>query len=237
MTLRDLWNDNADPWISWARAPGHDSYWRFHRDAFFALLPPPGRRTVDVGCGEGRVTRDLRAKGHKVAGAEPSHKLVAAARAADPGTEYVEAPGHALPFADAYADLVVAFMVLQDVDDLDATVAECARILSRGGRLCIAITHPTNSAGSFADDHSDSVFVIGDSYLDEKQTALTFSRNGLTMTFHSRHRPLEAYSRAIERAGLCIEAIREPPSTEKNMSAKAKRWTRLPLFLHLRCQK
>ena len=26
------------------REPGHDSYWNFHRDLFFELVPPPGER-------------------------------------------------------------------------------------------------------------------------------------------------------------------------------------------------
>jgi hypothetical protein len=33
--------------------------------------------------------------------------------------------------------------------------------------------------------------------------------SGIRLTFHSEHRPLEAYSRALEDSGLLIEAIRE----------------------------
>ena len=66
MSLREAWEEQAPNWIRWARAEGHDSYWVFHREAFLASLPPPGRLTLDVGCGEGRVTRDLRALGHRV---------------------------------------------------------------------------------------------------------------------------------------------------------------------------
>jgi hypothetical protein len=32
---------------------------------------------------------------------------------------------------------------------------------------------------------------------------------GIQLAFHSEHRPIEAYSRALETAGLLIEAIRE----------------------------
>src|SRR5271165_3621610 len=37
--MRNAWDLHADEWISWARAPGHDSYWRFHREAFLPLVP------------------------------------------------------------------------------------------------------------------------------------------------------------------------------------------------------
>jgi hypothetical protein len=46
MRMREAWEAEAESWIRWARAEGHDSYWRFHRDQFFALAPPPGRRTL-----------------------------------------------------------------------------------------------------------------------------------------------------------------------------------------------
>jgi len=35
----------AVAWTRWAREPGHDSYWRFGRMAFFELRPPPGQLT------------------------------------------------------------------------------------------------------------------------------------------------------------------------------------------------
>ena len=80
--LSDAWEAEAEDWVRWARAPGHDSYWTFHRDAFLALLPGPGRLTVDVGCGEGRLTRDLAALGHRVVGLDRSRTLVRYAAAA-----------------------------------------------------------------------------------------------------------------------------------------------------------
>jgi 2-polyprenyl-3-methyl-5-hydroxy-6-metoxy-1,4-benzoquinol methylase len=79
--LRDAWETHANQWITWARAPGHDSYWRFHRDAFLPLVPPPGRLTLDVGCGEGRVGRDLARLGHRVVGVDASMTLARAAHA------------------------------------------------------------------------------------------------------------------------------------------------------------
>jgi hypothetical protein len=59
------------------------------------------------------------------------------------------------------------------------------------------------------------------------------------MTFHSEHRPLEAYSQALEAAGLLIEAIREPRAPEELVANQPhkRRWQRIPMLLHLRAIK
>src|SRR6476469_6924534 len=166
MSLRDSWEHSAADWIAWARAPGHDSYWRFHRDQFLELLPLPGRRTLDLGCGEGRLSRDLMALGHQVVGVDRSPAMLAAARELDPEIETHLADAAALPFNDASFDLAVAFMSLQDIDDFEGAIREAARVLEPRGRLCIAIVHPVNSAGLFAAREADSPFTITGSYLD-----------------------------------------------------------------------
>lgn len=236
--LRAAWERNAKAWLAWARTPGHDSYWQFHRDQFLELLPPPGRRTLDLGCGEGRLARDLKALGHEVVAVDASNRLVDAARAADPELEAHVADAAALPFADASFDLAVAFMSLQDVDDLRAAVAETGRVLEPGGLLCLAIVHPFNSAGRFAGDEPDSPFVVEGSYLEESYYQDDLARAGLPMQFVSAHRPLEAYADALADAGLLIERLREPEVPEAAVRRpRARRWQRLPLFLHLRAVK
>jgi SAM-dependent methyltransferase len=120
MSLKDEWAANAYAFAAWARRPGHDSYPRFHRDQFLPLLPAPGRRTCDVGCGEGRLARDLAARGHRVVGIDASPTMVALARAADSSIPVCLGDAAALPLADGCADLVVHFMSLQDIDDLPA---------------------------------------------------------------------------------------------------------------------
>ena len=43
--LRERWEAHANEWIAWARAVGHDSYWRFHRDQFLQIVP---RRDIEL---------------------------------------------------------------------------------------------------------------------------------------------------------------------------------------------
>jgi ubiquinone/menaquinone biosynthesis C-methylase UbiE len=137
------WEAEARQWIQWAPTPGHDSYWRFHRDQFLRLLLPPGRQTLDIGCGEGRLARDLKELGHRIVGIDSSPSLVAAAREFDPSMDVRLADAAALPLDDACADLAVAFMSLQDIDGMPAAIQEAARVLAPGGRFCLAIVHPS----------------------------------------------------------------------------------------------
>jgi SAM-dependent methyltransferase len=155
--LRDAWDVHAQDWFSWAREPGHDSYWRFHRDAFLPLIPAPGRLTLDIGCGEGRVGRDLEQRGHRVMGLDASPMMTrAAVTHPDARAPCVVADAAVLPLHHGVADCAVAFMSLQNVDAVEAAVAEVARVLVSGGRLVMAITHPVNTAGHFVPGFDDT---------------------------------------------------------------------------------
>jgi SAM-dependent methyltransferase len=228
VTLGERWEHEAPNWIRWAREPGHDSYWRFHRESFLSSLPPPGRLTLDVGCGEGRVTRDLRDRGHRVVALDQSAAMGAAARKADPDGEYVVADAASLPFEDDAADLVVGFMSLMDMDDPEGAVAEIGRVLAPGGWFVIAVVHPINSAGQFVprEGDDDAPFVI-ESYLERRPYVDRLERDGLEMTFTSLHLTLEDYSRALEAGGFLVHRVRELYDDEN------PRWRRVPLFLRL----
>jgi SAM-dependent methyltransferase len=234
MTLRDAWDAEAKSWVAWARRPGHDTYWRFHRDRFLGVLPPPAGLTLDVGCGEGRLPRDLKARGYHVIGIDGSATLIEHAREADPEGDYRVADAASLPIANASVHLVTAFMSLHDIDDMEGAVAEAARVLVPGGRLCAAVVHPINSAGKFESSAADAAFVIRASYLEWRPYADMVERDGLRMTFSSVHRPLEAYFTALESVGLTVERLVEVADTT---APPGDRWQRVPLFLHLRAVK
>jgi len=236
--LTASWEEHAAEFIAWARKPDHDSYWRFHRDQFLELVPPPGRRTLDLGCGEGRLSRDLKALGHEMVAVDASPTMVAAAREADPALDVHLADAAALPFEDGAFDLVVAFMSLQDIDDLEGAVRETARVLEPGGRFCLAVVHPMNSAGRFDSDEPDSPFTIAGSYLERSYYADNLVRDGLEITFVSAHRPLQAYIGALADAGLVVERLRETGLPEDAITQpRSRRWQRMPLFLHVRALK
>jgi SAM-dependent methyltransferase len=233
------WEREAENWVLWARAAGHDAYWYYAPSFFDDIVPEPGRRTLEIGCGEGRVARDLRRRGHTVIALDASHTLIGHASQADPQGRYLLADAAALPFADRTFDIAVAYNSLMDVEDMPAAVAEAARVLQPGGCLCVSVTHPVADSGAFPGDDPDAPFVIQGSYLGKRRFEGTFERGGLMMTFRGWCYPLEDYSRALDPAGLMIERIREPAATEEAVASRSSylRWKRVPMFLQFRAVK
>ncbi len=227
------WDDRAAQWLAWARTPNFDGYWAY-RDAFFdRVAPAPGRATLEVGCGEGRVARDLAARGHLVTGIDASAILVAHAREADPDGRYLVASAENLPFEAASFDLVVAYNSLMDVDDMPAAVAEAARVLEPGACFAVCVTHPVADSGRFATKDVDASFVIKGSDRGKWPYEDLFERDGPSMNFSGWRYDLENYFAAFQAADLLVEILIEPPPS----LPKETRWNRVPNFLMLCCLK
>jgi SAM-dependent methyltransferase len=229
---REHWEKQASNWAAWARTPNFDAYWDYS-PAFFQLVPAPGRRTLEVGCGEGRVTRDLVKRGHRVIACDSTLELVKLATDADKTSRYLRCDAAALPFRDESFDLVIFYNSLMDIDDMESSVREAARVLVRGGKMCACVTHPIPDSGKFESDEDDARFVIKGTYLGERRwiEIIPMERDGLSMEFAGWAYPLEGYFRALEAAGFAIEALREPSTQQGG------RWTRIPLFLMWRAVK
>ena len=228
------WDQESENWLRWARTPGFDAYW-YYRDAFFdSVLPPRGGRTLEVGCGEGRVSRDLAARGHQVTALDSAWGLVRHARQADASSFYLVADSARLPIRSGSFALVVAYNALQVVADMRASVQECGRVLRPGGHLCFCVGHPVTDMGTWSDDTNPPKFTVRDHYFNSTRVEETVERDGQRMTFRGWTYTLEDYSLALDDAGFVIEAIREPAPTR---GSRYERWTELPLFMNIRALK
>lgn len=240
MRLRDTWHGAARAWADFASSPDHDFlFWAFHRQAFLDLVPPPGRLTVDLGAGEGRMTEALAEAGHRVVAVDSSPAMAELA-ARRPGlSRVVVADAGRVPFPGGVADVVVSFTSLQDMDHFERAVAEAARLLVPGGRFCIALPHPVRSAGRFESKDPASPFRIDGSYYERQPWPWSHSHSGMTVSIPSEHRPLQDYTAALESSGFLVESLREPAPDPEVVASRPSllRWTRLPCFLHLRAVK
>jgi hypothetical protein len=102
-----------------------------------------GNDVLDVGCGDGGLTRELAGLGARVTGIEVSERQLAAARAADDGTlhtRYLVGRAEAIPLPDASFDLVVFRATLHHVavEQMPAALSEAARVLRPDGLVYVA---------------------------------------------------------------------------------------------------
>ena len=114
---------------------------RKHREVIEELLDLDGARVADIGCGDGALTRLMTRLGARVTGIEPSEGQLARARAAEPAgdEDYLQGVAEYLPLPDAGLDVAMFFNSLHHipVEHLARALAEAARALEPGGRLCV----------------------------------------------------------------------------------------------------
>ena len=103
----------------------------------------PGDRVLDACCGTGDLAlADARAGG-RVTGVDFSEEMLARAERKAPEFQWVQADAAALPFDDASFEVVTVGFGIRNLADLEAGLAELARVLVPGGRLgCLEITRP-----------------------------------------------------------------------------------------------
>ena len=228
------WAEVAEDWIAWARAPGHDAFWAY-RGALARFVGPGAGDALEIGCGEGRVSRELRALGYRVSATDAVPAMVEAARQAGSADACAVAEGRRLPFADGRFDLAMAYNVLMDVADVSATLAELRRVLRPDGTFFVSLVHPFRDRGRFAGSGPGAPVVVEGTYYGRRRFEGVEERDGLRMRFAGWSQPLEAYMEALEAAGFAIASLREPVPDEAGRDRLAQ-WTRIPLFLWLKAR-
>lgn len=111
-------------------------------DVMEGLLPLRGATIVDVGCGDGWLTRLLTKRGAHLTGIEVSPRHLQEARTTAPvGDEhYIQGIAEDLPIVSRSVDVVLFFNSLHHIDKsgLPKALRESARVLKSGGILYVS---------------------------------------------------------------------------------------------------
>ena len=170
-------------------------------------------RVLDVGTGEGQVARLAAAQGSSlVAGIDPTANQVVEATKRGGGPVYARSGADALPFADEAFDAVVACLVFEHIEAVDAAIDEVARVLRPGGRFAFFLNHPllqTPNSG-WIDDHMveppEQYWRIGP-YLIEDNSIEEVEKDVFIPFIH---RPMSRYVNAMSESGLALRRMMEP---------------------------
>jgi len=190
---------------------------------------------LDIGCGEGRFCRMLKACGIRTVGIDPTEDLILHARKRDPEGNYRLGRAECLEFADQSFDLVVSYLSLIDIPDIATAIPEMARVLRPGGTLLIANLTSFNTAavdGGWIDDAAGNQAFRIDHYLEER--AEWVSWRGIRI--QNWHRPLSRYMALLLEQGLNLKHFSEP-APHGGDPAIADRFRRIPYFVIMEWEK
>lgn len=236
----DLWETHADWWQD-GFTDGVDPEYEEQILPLAAEHLAGARRVVDIGTGEGQVARLATSLGAQVVGLDPTWNQVDVARQRGGGPAYLRSGAATLPFPDASFDVAVACLVFEHITDVDAAIAEVARVLEPGGRFLFFLNHPllqTPNSGWIDDqilDPPEQYWRIG-AYLREDATIEEVEK-GVFIPFI--HRPLSRYVNALADNGLVLTHMAEP-APPPGFLARAPEYTdaaEIPRLLFLRTEK
>ncbi|MDO3401376.1 methyltransferase domain-containing protein [Mycolicibacterium neoaurum] len=216
--MDETWNSIADWYTELVRdgSPMH----QFARDILLAVLPDSlaGLTVLDIGCGEGLITRALAARGGTATGIDPTRALIAHAHRAERdepvGAQYrVDDATTLSTVADASVDWATAGLSLNNVADLPAALAALIRVLKPAGRLVFTVPHPCFDAPRSTAVIIDGALrrIVGD-YMDQG-----FWRTTAPQSVHrvgNHHRTIGTYVNALIDNGFQITSLAEPVPDE-----------------------
>lgn len=219
--------------------------------------PQKGDKILDVACGQGLFSIEFAKKGADVIGLDIAPELIEIAKSKiknpSPGgqkskIEFAVSPADNLkPVASGWADKATIVLAIQNIENLNGTFEECARVLKPGGRLFIVMNHPAYripKASSWGWSETEKVqYRRIDKYMSESRSEMQMhpgqKPSEITVSFH---RPLQVYFKSLRRAGFAVAGFEEWISnrkSEKGPRAKAEDKARaeIPLFLMMEAVK
>lgn len=246
------WGGVAD-WYNKHLEKGDDTY---HTKVIFPnvlrmLGDVTGKKVLDMACGQGIFSEQLRDKGAFVTGVDVAKELIKIAEeksktVKEKGTHkvayHVASADDLFMLKDATFDVVVCILALQNIENLQKTIIEARRVLIPNGTLIFVLNHPSfrNAKQTYwgYNEADDKQYRRVDEYMSESHVRIDMTPGSIkdkkfTVSFH---RPLQVYIKTLTKAGFVVTRLEEWIShreSERGPRKKAEDKARkeIPLFM------
>ena len=242
-----LW-DQASRWYdSLVGMSGSDYHQTIVMPGVLKMLElKPGRRVLDLACGQGVFSRFLLGKKIKPEGLDSSEELLRMARS----RSVKSIPYHLGNASDAKLldgqefDGIACLLAVQNMEKIEPVFQNVARWLKPKGKFVMVLTHPCLRIPRQThwgwDEEKKIEYRRVDRYANEMKIPMLtppfVDKVNFTMTYH---RPLQNYFSALLRAGLYVDSLEEWMSNKESTPGKRSRGENrarkeVPLFMAIR---
>ena len=189
-----------------------------------------GLKVLDLGCGNGYLSRKLAKQGADVTGVDSSARLIERAKAREsqsrPGITYHNADAaHLEMLEDESFDIVLSNMALMDIARADLVIREASRALRPRARFVASFSHPCFDTGQSSGwliermGLTSTIWRKIGRYREPHEDWVPWNvPPGQVWETISYHRPLSWYFQALRDASLAVTAFKEPAPTQEFLS-------------------
>lgn len=188
-------------------------------------------KILEIGCGTGVLAQELVAFCNEIIGIDLSKKSIEIANQSKTSNniKFIESSIEEYAETNNKFDLIVANMVLMDVENLDDILSSIGSMLLDDGNFIFTIIHPC-FWGQYKGYQHEEWFNYIEEFAVNGEFTITLDRNGIYKTTHI-HRPLEKYINSLIFNGFKIDEFKELILDEQVKNFK------YPRFLGIRVSK
>ncbi len=222
--MRNAWNANSESYQSLheiATESAHYGPWAPRENELRLLGDVRGLRILEIGCGGGQCCIAFARQGAHVTGLDLSDEQITFARdlAKQAGVDVRFVQGDAVDlgaFQNGSRDILFSTYTFHYVEQMAASLRECARVLASRGRLVFCLDHPFRDC--FHDDEGDETVIYPvRSYFDGSPLRWTFAASGVPMITY--HRTVSEWVEMLHAAGFRLLRMLEPEPPAEMLDA------------------
>lgn len=141
--MAEYFNKIANRYDDWYRTKTGRYVDRTEKWLVFSMLHTKSGKALDLGCGTGNYTLELKKRGFEVIGLDASEEMLKIA--CSKGLNCIKGDAYSLPFPDESFDLVLSVTMFEFIHEPENVIAEIHRVLKPGGEVLIGTMNGRSS--------------------------------------------------------------------------------------------